>query len=126
MKTRAFHLLAASLLLLLSAGGAEAAQPVYKCGGRNGVTYTHVPCSGAREVDPSKKRTASRNATPPQDRAKIARRAQLSKEDRQECTGLDRTLKEQEAFVKAKGSALTDDDERPLVKAKLRYRELRC
>jgi hypothetical protein len=125
MKTRAFHLLAAGLLLLLAAGGAEAAQPVYKCGGRNGVTYTHVPCSGAREVAPNRQR-ASRNAKPPQDRAKAARRAQLSKEDRQECTGLDRTLKEQEAFVKARGSALTDDDERPLVKAKLRYRELRC
>lgn len=124
MKT--LHALAAGLLLALNAGAAAAAQPVYQCPGRNGVTYTHVPCNGAREVNPDRKRVAKRNPAPPQDRAKAARRAQLSPEDRKECTALEKTVAEQEAFVKTRGAALTDDEERPLVKSRLRFRELRC
>jgi hypothetical protein len=62
----------------------------------------------------------------PQDRAKIARRAVLSPEDRQECKVLDARLLEQQAALKAIGSSVTLQDEMPMVHTQKRLRELRC
>jgi hypothetical protein len=67
-----------------------------------------------------------RYEAPPQDRAKAVRRAQLSEEARHECTALDVRLPEQEAELKAMGSAATIHDEMPLVSSKKRFRQLGC
>lgn len=118
-------LAACAIALLAGPAAAAAGQPIYKCAGRDGVTYTHVPCS-SRTVKPLPPRNSSRSAVPPQNRAKAMNRARLSPQDRAECRGLDTTLRELQAIVKAKGEAVTPDDERPLVKARLRYNALRC
>jgi Domain of unknown function (DUF4124) len=115
---------AALLLLLAAQGSAQGA--TYKCGSRNGVTYTDVPCTGGRNLSQGQARSSPRHATPPQDRAKLARRAELEPEVRQQCAALDSRLRELDVLVKAKGDMVTPDDERPLVQGKLRYRELRC
>lgn len=101
-------------------------QPIFKCGtAGGGVTYSHVPCPGAKEIGASTQATA-RYSTPPQDRAKAMRRAELTASVRQECEGLDASIQREQASLKAKGDAATITDEQPLVKSKLRARELRC
>lgn len=112
---------------LLLAGLQVAAEEVmYRCGGRNGVTYSQAPCSGGKVLGAQAPRRTSRAKVPPQDRATRARRAQLSAQGRQECRALDAALREQSAAFKAKGAAATLADETPLIKSKLRFRELRC
>jgi hypothetical protein len=73
-----------------------------------------------------KPRVNVRYERPSQDRATAARRATLTAEARQECRALDARLREQEAGVKARGDAVTLEDEMPLVRSKKRYRELKC
>lgn len=116
---------AAPLLLMPLGSSAAAAQAVYKCPGRNGVIYTQVPCS-RQVVTPRRPRPSSRAKPPPQNRAKAMNRARLTPQARAECSALDATLREQSARVKAQGEAVTADDERPLVQARLRYHALRC
>jgi hypothetical protein len=108
------------------AAGAQAQTAAYKCVSQGTVVYSQVPCAGARAVKERLPRNTDKWKKPPQDRAKIARRALLSPEDRQECSALDDTLAEQDQMVKAKGEAVTLEDEMPLVRSKKRYRELRC
>lgn len=124
---------AACAAWLLLAGAPVAAEdapparpPAYKCVSRGHVVYTQIPCAGGREVRPSGARHADKYKTPPQDRAKLARRGQLSPQARQECESLEGRIREHEAQIKARGSAATIQDETPLVKAKLRFRELKC
>lgn len=114
--------------ILMAAAGAQAQTPAYKCTSRGGaVTYSQVPCAaGVRPVNQRTPTATDKARQPPQDRARIARRAPLSPEQRQECYGLDGTLAEQERALKAKGADATLDDEMPLVRSKKRYRELRC
>jgi hypothetical protein len=110
------------LLAAVQAGAA----PAYKCAGRSGVTYSDRPCTGARVVGAQAPRHSDPWRVPPQDRATIARRAPLSAQARQECRSLDATLREQQAMVKARGPAVTLEEEMPLVRSKKRYRELKC
>ncbi|MGV3494959.1 MAG: hypothetical protein ACO1OY_13900 [Ramlibacter sp.] len=124
---------AAALLLLLAAplAHAQVEQPTYKClsrtsAGRTSVTYTHVPCTGGRELGAAKQRVAQRYAVPPQDRATLARRAPLSAEDKQECRALDGRLRDQKRQLEVLGDNATLQDEMPLVHSQRRYRELRC
>lgn len=122
-------LAAASLLVAAPAAGQQEPPPkppTYKCVSKGRVVYTEIACAGGREVGPAGARRADKYKTPPQDRAKLARRARLTPEARQECTALEGQMKEQEAQLKAKGPAVTIQDETPLVKAKLRFRELKC
>lgn len=109
---------------------AAAPQPTYKCvarghAGRTSVTYTHVPCTGGTELGAAR-RVTDKSVPPPQDRATLARRASLSPEDRQACRALDARMAEQKMELKARGDAVTLQDEMPLVHNQRRYRELRC
>jgi hypothetical protein len=124
LRTR--NLLAAGALLGMAAA-APAQTAAYKCAGRDGtVLYSQVPCPGARVVGDKPAHVTNKWKQPPQDRAKIARRALLSPVDRQECGVLDEWMREQETMLKAKGEAVTLQDEMPLVQNKKRFRELRC
>ena len=112
---------------LLAAGAPHAQDATtYKCVRRGGVTYSQLPCTGGRPIGQAKPRVNVRYETPPQDRAKAARRAGLSEEARHECSALDATLQAEEHELKAKGDGATLQDEMPLVKSKKRYRELKC
>jgi len=111
---------------LLAAGASHAQdEPTYKCVRRGVVTYSQMPCGG-KPIGQAKRRVNVRYETPPQDRAKAARRATLSEAARHECSVLDGSLQAQQEELKAKGDAATLQDEMPLVRAKKRYRELKC
>lgn len=112
--------------LVLASAPAGAADPVYRCASRNGVTYSQAPCAGGRQLGQEAPRRTSRAKVPPQDRATRAKRALLSPQDRQECRNLDVAMREQSAALAARGDAATLADETPLIKSKLRFRELRC
>jgi hypothetical protein len=117
----------AAIALVTTAAAAPAETAAFKCVARDGtVLYSQVPCAGARAVGDPSYRSTNKWKQPPQDRAKIARRALLSPEDRQECSVLDDRMHEQETMLKAKGEAATLQDEMPLVQNKKRFRELRC
>lgn len=127
--TRKGVLAAAAWLFAAAPAGAQEAPaltPTYKCQANGKVVYTQIPCPGGRQLGSSGARVAEKYKTPPQDRAKAARRAQLTPEARGECTALEGRMKEQEAALKAKGTEPTIEEETPLVKAKLRFRELKC
>jgi hypothetical protein len=113
---------------LMAMAGASHAQvdPAYKCWSRSGVTYTQVPCPGGRQVGATVRASTDKARPVPQDRARIAKRAVLTEEERQECRALDASLVEQETELRAKGDGATLEDEMPLVHSKKRYRELRC
>jgi len=101
--------------------------PAYRCGSGQHVTYSQVPCGSAKPLGtPAKPRVNVRYETPSQDRARIARRGQLTADARAECSRLDVRLKEQEAELKGMGDGATIHDEMPLVKSRKRYRELKC
>jgi hypothetical protein len=114
--------------MLLAGAGASHAQvdPAYKCWSRSGVTYTQVPCPGGRQVGSTLRAGTDKSRPVPQDRARIAKRAVLTEEERHECRALDVRLVEQESELRAKGDTATLEDEMPLVHSKKRYRELRC
>lgn len=116
------HCLAAAALLL-AATGAPAQTPAYKCG--NG-SYSDRPCSGGKVVGAGSTRSTDKSKPVPQDRATIARRATLTEEERAECRTLDAKKLELETALKAKGDAVTLQDEMPLVFTIRRQRELRC
>lgn len=113
---------------LLVAAGASHAQvdPAYKCWSRTGVAYTQVPCPGGRQVGSTVRASTDKGRPVPQDRARIAKRAVLTGEERQECRALDARLREQEAELNALGDTATLEDEMPLVHSKKRFRELGC
>lgn len=108
--------------LLLAACGVHA-QTAYKCGS---ASYSDRVCNGGRVVGPAGAKATERSKPVPQDRAKIARRATLSEEDRAECKALDGRKAEQEAALKKKEGEVSLQDEMPLVHTKKRMRELRC
>ena len=117
----------AGVLLLHVAGPARAQTPTYKCrqGGR--IVYSQTLCAGATELGgEGKKRVSVRYQSPPQDRARAMRRAQLSEEARNECSALDARMPVQEAELKARGSEATIHDEMPLVSSRQRFRQLGC
>ena len=118
--------LAASLAMVLAHGPAHAQKPTYRCADRSGVTYTEKPCLDGRVVSPSGRRVTDKSVPPPQDRATLARRATLSADEKQECRTLDKTMRDQQAQLKARGDAVTIEDEMPLVRNKKRYREVGC
>lgn len=121
-------LAAASLLLAAAPAGAQekVTPPTYKCASKGHVRYADKPCPGGREMGPAGARKTDKYDPPPQDRARAARRAQLAPEAREECGRLETVMQEQEAEFKAKGPGATVQDETPLVKSRLRYRELKC
>jgi hypothetical protein len=123
-RTSAAALVAACLLA--AAGTGQAQQRAYKCVTKGGVTYSQVPCAGAREVGAKKVRVTDKWKAPPQDRATRVRRARLTPGEREECSALDQRLGEQQQALKAKGEGATLEDEMPLVFSKKRYRELKC
>jgi hypothetical protein len=106
-------------------------QPIYRCAdGKGSYTYTHVPCANARVIGaaPVSKAAASRQPVP-QDRARLAARAQLSAEDQEQCSALETQMAEQQALQKAradKGEKLTEAEEGVLVRQRLKYREMKC
>jgi hypothetical protein len=112
---------------LLAFGWAAQAQDVaYRCATRAGVTYTDRLCAGARPVGSGARSRTDKAKPVPQDRARIARRARLTPEQRQECSALDLQLAEQQRAFKAIGTAATLQDEMPMVHTRKRLRELRC
>lgn len=115
--------------LLLAAGTAAAQdRPAFRCKQGERVVYTNTPCEGGRQVThvPRKPASSARHMSVSQDRAKAARRAQLTPEARQECERLDVTLPPLEDGVKAQGANVTPEDERSLTEARKKYRELKC
>ncbi len=112
---------------LQAADHAGAQSPTYKCVQGKRVVYSQTICAGARQLGgDGRKRVSVRYEAPPQDRAKAARRGQLTEEARHECTALDARMPEQEAELKAMGSAATIHDEMPLVSSRKRFRQLGC
>lgn len=119
---------AALLAVAALAGSYAVAQPAaYRCYRGGTVTYSQVPCAGGRAIggEPAR-RVTDKSKAPPQDRAVAAKRAVLSPEERQECRALDRQLRDEERLLRLKGEAVTLEDEMPLVRAKKRFRELKC
>lgn len=101
--------------------------PIFKCQTPQGVTYSSTPCPGSKVInDPPPRTRTDRTEPTPQDRARAANRAQLDPERRQECEELEALILREEAALRAKGAQATPDDERPLVQARLRLRDLRC
>src|SRR4051812_47814301 len=118
------RLLAAGVLVL--AASQAGAQAAYKCATRNGVTYSQVPCPGAREVGAARVSTTDRNATPSQDRAHRVQRASLPPEKQKQCAALDTTLTEEQAALARLPQPPTAAEEKGLLNAKMQYRKLHC
>jgi hypothetical protein len=118
--------LAGALLLLAATPAAALDAPPYKCVSGGRVVYTQIPCAGGRPVGRAAHHETDRYRTPPQDRARIARRAVLTPQARMDCGALDVRLREQLAALKARGDAATLEDEMPLVRSRKQYRELGC
>lgn len=111
----------------LLAGAVQADAPVaYRCGAPGRITYTDRPCSGARPVGAGTPHHADKWKPPPQDRARIARRALLPAAVKQECSALDARLRQEDTVLKTQGAAATLQDEMPGVLSRKRYRELKC
>ena len=124
---RTWGVLLAGLWMLHAAGPVHAQTPMYKCVQRGRVTYSQTLCPGGTEFDgPGRKRVTVHYQTPPQNRATAMRRAQLSREARNECRALDARMPQQEAQLRAMGTAATPHDEVPLVSSRKRFRELGC
>jgi hypothetical protein len=117
---------AVAAALVTCAWPVAAQEAAYRCGTRGSVTYSQVPCPGGRVVGQYAAHASDKWKTPPQDRAVLARRAQLSPEDRQECRVLDGRVREQQHALQVQGAAATLQDEMPLVESKKRFRELGC
>lgn len=118
--------LACAVLLLAALPAAALEAATYKCVSRGRVAYTQIPCPGGRQVGPGAHRETDRYRVTSQDRARIARRATLTPQARQQCKVLDVRLREQQAALKARGDAVTLQDEMPLVHSKKEFRELGC
>lgn len=112
--------------MLLLAAPALHAQTTYRCPSGTTATYSDLACTGGQPVGAAGPRHTDKSKPVPQDRAKIARRATLTPEERAECRTLDAKQVEQEAFLKTRGKDATLEDEMPLVFTKKRLRELRC
>jgi hypothetical protein len=101
-------------------------QPVYRCAGANGLTYTHVPCGGDPLGTKRVSRTFDRHAPPPQDRARQMARAALDADTRAQCESLQSHIRADELRLRGKGSLATEAEEGDLAILRVRYRELRC
>lgn len=112
--------------VLALAAGQAGAQAAYKCTTRNGVTYSQVPCPGAREVGAAHAKTSDRNAVPSQDRARRVQRQSLTPEKREECNALDKTLADEKAALDKLPQPPTPAQEKNLLNAKIRYGQLHC
>jgi len=123
---RVFIACAGAAALALAAFAAPAQTTTYKCSSRGGTTYSDRVCSGGRPLGAGGARSTDKSRPVPQDRAKIARRARLTPEERAECKTLDGRIVEQQSALKAKGEGITLEDEMPLVHTQRRMRELRC
>jgi hypothetical protein len=97
-------------------------QPVYKCDGR---TYTHVPCTGGQPLGSRRVSATYGAAPPPQDRAKLMNRAQLSPEVRSQCETLEAAIRREEARLRAKGDP-TESEKGDLAIQRVNYRDMRC
>lgn len=144
------YLIACGLLLGI---GACWAQPVYKCGPKGAVVYSHEPCLGAEVVDTTPTQGLDKwtgqsrkggdvirneqnkamadalkplfNETP-EEREKRHRRLKLPPADRQACDSLDAAIAagaSQSAHRAANGANPADQQ---LFEQRKRYRELRC
>lgn len=112
--------LAAGLFVLCGVAGAD---PAYKCGAHS---YSDLPCSGGREVGAARPQHLDHHAVPPQDRARLARRAGLKPQVREQCEALDVQLVEQQTALTKLPQPVTPADERELVESKLKFRKLHC
>ena len=126
MNTRRAWVACAGAAMLLLAVPAHAQNTAYKCPSGKTATYSDLACTGGQPVGAAGPRKTDKATPVPQDRAKIARRARLTPEQRAECKSLDDKQLEQEGFLKAKGKDATLEDEMPLVFTRKRLRELRC
>jgi hypothetical protein len=123
MKNGLRMLAAGVLVLAASQAGAQAA---YRCATSKGVTYSQVPCPGAREVAAPRAGKTDRNAVPSQDRAHRVQRASLPPETQKQCKGLDTTLAEEQATLAKLPQPPTPAQEKGLLNAKMQYRKLHC
>lgn len=109
---------------------ADYKQPIYRCAdGKGSFTYTHVPCANAKVIGAAAPKQAASRQPVPQDRARLAARAQLSPEDQEQCSALETQIAEQHALHKAKadkGEKVTEAEEGVLVRHRLKYREMKC
>jgi hypothetical protein len=119
--------LAAAAIAFAAAFPATAQQqpPVFKCVSKGAVIYSHVPCPGGTELGEKKAKADEKLVTPPQDRAKAARRAALKPEVREQCETMEARINEEEARLKTL-STVTPTDEKEVLNLKIKSRELRC
>jgi hypothetical protein len=117
---------ALAVCALALAAGQAGAQTAYKCTTRNGVTYSQVPCPGAREVGTAHAKSSDRNAVPSQDRARRVQRQSLTPEKREECNALDKTLADEKAALDQLPQPPTPAQEKNFLNAKIRYGKLHC
>jgi hypothetical protein len=96
--------------------------PVYKCDGR---TYTHVPCAGGHALG-TPRVSVTYSGPPPQDRARQMARAQLPAETRARCASLETSIHREEARLRSKGVAATEEEKGDLAIQRVNYREMRC
>src|SRR5690349_19949042 len=101
-------------------------QPVYRCPGANGLTYTHVPCGCDPLGTKRGSRSFDRNAPPLQDRAHQMARAVLDADSRAQCESLQSHIRADEVRLRNKGTMPTEAEEGDLAILRVRYRELRC
>ena len=119
--------LACAGLLLVAGNAAAQLATTYKCPGEKGqMVYSQVPCKDGKKME--KKEAAKTDVRAPvsQDRAVAANRARLTPEARKECDALAASIRTEEAAVKAKGAAATPVDEKNIVDAKMKRREMKC
>lgn len=137
---------------LLLGVGASWAQPVYKCGPKGAIVYSHEPCLGAEVVDTTPTQGLDKwtgqsrkgsdvirneqnkamadalkpllNETP-EELEKRHRRFMLPPGDRQECDKLDAAI-ELGARQPAQKSVSGSSADQRLFEQRKRYRELRC
>ena len=117
--------IAVAALASLQAALAQDA-PVYKCAGKGQVTYSQVPCAGAKVLGATPPKAAASREPVSQDRAKLHARAQLAPEVLQQCTELDDKIRDEQETLKAKGDAVKPSDESTLVRLRMKQKELRC
>ena len=100
--------------------------PVYKCAGKGEITYSHVPCPGAKVVGETPPKPAASREVVSSDRAKLHARAQLPPDVRQQCSELDGKIHDEQEALKAKGEGVTPAEEGVLVRLRIKAKELGC
>jgi hypothetical protein len=121
-------LLAAALLFGAAApASAQEHQPIFRCQGPQGPTYSHAPCGGGVALNDGSRASSvdSRHATVSQDRARLQNRSVLTAEVQQECSLLEARMRREESVLRGIASP-TPADEKVWLQSKLRFRELKC